>query len=222
MSALTAGKRAAVATIENPWRDGQRRSPRNPAHDIVTGCRTDRPHPGQPNAWHSTCRETMSSVERVGAPSFVQFGLAIASVFRSPRSMPTSTRWRRIRLLRSQTANTVMEAGGPPRCPGGPMAMRRRSFRPQLQGVDMRRVTLIILATSSVGLALSGCSEPPPQPTAQSSMPAQPAAQTPATQTSAPNQVQAGFGNTPVTAGFGNQPVTSGFHDTQGAPSYKP
>lgn len=81
----------------------------------------------------------------------------------------------------------------------------------------MRRVSLITLAISSIGLALSACSEPPPQPTAQSSTPAQPAAQT-----SVPNQVQAGFGNTPVTAGFGDQPVTSGFHNTPGAPSYKP
>ena len=86
----------------------------------------------------------------------------------------------------------------------------------------MRRVSLTTLAISSIGLALSACSEPQPQPTAQSSMPAQPVAQTPANQTSVPNQVQAGFGNTPVNAGFGNQPVTSGFHDTQGSPSYKP
>ena len=81
----------------------------------------------------------------------------------------------------------------------------------------MRRISLITLAISSMGVALSGCSEPPQQPTAQSSTPVQPA-----TQTSVPNQVQAGFGNTPVNAGFGNQPVTSGFHDTPGAPSYKP
>ena len=81
----------------------------------------------------------------------------------------------------------------------------------------MRRVSLITLAISSMGVALSACSEPPPQPTAQSSTPAQPAAQA-----GAPNQVQAGFGNTPVNAGLGNQPVTSGFHDTQGAPSYRP
>ena len=107
-----------IVAMRNPCRHGQRRSPRRPDHDIVMCHGMGRPLSKTAKHLAFDLPRNHVPVERVRTPSFVWVGLAIASVFRSPRSLPTSMRSRRTRLLRGQAASATVRAGDLSRHPG--------------------------------------------------------------------------------------------------------